>query len=108
MTRCSRDSRYTWVNASYAAWFHTPPDRLVGSSLSDVLGPEGFERIRPYIETVLSGERVEYEMPVEFLGADKRWIHSVYVPTRDRTKPLTDGSPWSQTLRSGRGRRAAA
>jgi PAS domain-containing protein len=41
-----------------------------------------FETLRPYIEKVLHGERVEYEDELPVAG-ERRWIHGVYVPDRD-------------------------
>src|SRR5262249_10106741 len=51
----------------------------------DVIGAEGFSAIRPHVERVLRGERVEYEERVSFRGPGLRWIHAVYTPTFDPT-----------------------
>src|SRR5262249_38073826 len=83
VSRCSRDLRYLWVSRSYAAWLERPgPAAIAGRYMPDVLGREGFETIRPHIEKVLSGEREEFETQVTYLGAGRRWIHAVNVPTR--------------------------
>jgi PAS domain S-box-containing protein len=88
VTWCGLDHRYIWVSGSYAAWFHQPPELLIGRSLSDVLGHEGYESIRPYIDRVLRGETVEYERQVDFLGPERRWIHAVYVPTKGHNQEI--------------------
>src|SRR6185436_19515436 len=51
--------------------------------IADVLGPEGLATIRPYIERVLTGERVEYEAQLKYPSIGQRWIHAIYVPTLD-------------------------
>jgi PAS domain S-box-containing protein len=84
VTRCSRDLHYMWVSRSYAAWLgRTRPEEVAGRQILDVVGQQYYEAIRPHIEKVLSGERVEYETQVNFAGAGRRWIHAVYVPTKD-------------------------
>jgi len=81
VSRCSSDLRYVWVNRGYAAWLGRPPEEIAGHLIRDVIGDEGYENIRPYMERVLTGERVEYNTQVNFSGLGKRWIHAVYVPT---------------------------
>jgi PAS domain S-box-containing protein len=81
VTRCSRDLRYEWVSRGYAAWLGRPPEEIAGRSIVDVIGMEGFETIRPYMEEALAGRKVEYTSQVNFIGPGKRWIHVVYVPT---------------------------
>jgi PAS domain S-box-containing protein len=83
VVRCSRDLRYIWVSRGYAVWMGRDPGEIAGHPIFDVIGQEGFDAIRPHIEKVLSGERVEYEAKVTFLGTGTRWIHAVLVPTKD-------------------------
>jgi PAS domain S-box-containing protein len=84
VSRCSRDLRYLWVSPSYAAWLGKPgPEAIAGRYMLEVLGQEGFESIWPHILKVLSGGRVEFETQVAYPGPGRRWIHAVYVPTRD-------------------------
>jgi two-component system NtrC family sensor kinase len=80
--RCSRDLRYVWVSPSYAAWLGRASEEIAGRAILDVVGHEFYEAIRPYIERVLSGQRVEYEIQIKYPGAGRRWIHAVYVPTK--------------------------
>jgi PAS domain S-box-containing protein len=83
VTRCSRDRRFVWVNRSYAAWLgRAGPEEVSGRLMVDVAGQELFDTIAPYIERVLSGEKVEYEIQVNYLGIGRRWIHAVKVPTK--------------------------
>src|SRR5579872_730326 len=73
VTRCSRDLRYVWVSRRYAEWQHKRVEQIVGKPILEIVGQAGFEDIRPYIERVLSGEKVEYTAEVHFLGAGNRW-----------------------------------
>ncbi len=82
LTHCSRDLRYLSVNPAYGRLVGRPVEQIVGTPIIDVLGQAAFEIIRPHIERVLSGERVEYEAELPIAG-ERKWIHSVYMPDRD-------------------------
>ncbi len=83
VTRCSRDLRYMWVSRTYAAWLkRTGPEEFAGRPILDVIGQEAYETMQPFVERVLSGERVEYEAQANYYGAGPRYVHAVYVPTK--------------------------
>jgi PAS domain S-box-containing protein len=84
IARRSRDLRYLDANPAYAAIFEIPLDQIVGRSTVDVLGREAWEIMRPAVERVLNGERVEYEAEVVPSGATgARFLHFVYTPERN-------------------------
>ena len=70
-----------WVSPAYAAWLDLAAEEIIGRPIRDVLGPHGFEDIRPYVERVLSGEKVDYTTKVYFRTTGERWIHAIYIPT---------------------------
>ncbi len=90
VTRCSRDLRYVWVSRAYAGWLGRDPETIAGRPIIDVIGARAFETIRPFVEQVLGGKRVEYQAEIDFLGPGVRWINAVYTPTRD-TAGMVDG-----------------
>jgi PAS domain S-box-containing protein len=81
VTRCSRDLRYLWVSKPYAQWIGRPANEITDQPIEAVIGPEAFERLRPYFQKVLSGQVVRYEEKVCFQGIGSRWISAVYTPT---------------------------
>jgi PAS domain S-box-containing protein len=83
LTRCSRDLRYLSANSAYAEIAGLPLDQIIGRRIVDVMGPDGWETIRPYVERALRGERVEYETLLPFATAGSRQLHVVYTPERD-------------------------
>jgi len=83
LTRCSRDLRYISANSAYAEIAGMPVDKIVGRPIIDVMGVDGWEMIRPYVERVLRGERVEYETLLPFAAAGPRQLHVVYTPEWD-------------------------
>jgi PAS domain S-box-containing protein len=84
VTRCTSDLRYLWVSRAFAHWLGQMPEDIAGRPILDVIGQEAYESKRPYIEKVLSGQRVEFEAQITFLGTGRRWIHAVYVPTKGK------------------------
>jgi PAS domain S-box-containing protein len=85
VTRCSRDLRYLWVSARCAAWIGVPAAEIIGKPIVDVLGEEAMASIRPYIDAVLAGTRVEYEETVCYKTIGPRRVHVEYSPTCDAT-----------------------
>jgi PAS domain S-box-containing protein len=90
VTRCSRDFRYLWANEVYANWICRPLSDIVDRPISEVLGKQAFEALRPLFNRVLSGEKVHYEQEAEFRGIGPRWISADYTPTFD-AKGNVDG-----------------
>jgi len=83
LTRCSRDLRYVFVSRAYADMVDREPAEIEGRPVAEIMGDEGFATIRPFIEAVLAGNRVEYESDVTFAGVGQRSLQVVYVPDRD-------------------------
>ncbi len=106
LVRCSRDMRYLFVSEAYARMLGRRPDEFVGKPIVEILGPDGFDAMEPYIRQVLRGERVEYENEVEFPNVGKRELHRVYLPEHDERGNVTG---WVASIRDiTREKRAAA
>jgi PAS domain S-box-containing protein len=83
LIRNSLDSRYRFVSDAYAQMIGRRPEEIVGKTIREVVGEEGFKTVEPYIRRVLAGERVEYEREVHYRGIGPRFLHGVYMPERD-------------------------
>lgn len=84
VTRCSRDLRYIWASPQYARWVQSTPEQLAGRPIEEVLGTAGLSTIRPYIDRVLAGERVNFETRFTYPHQFPKYIRASYVPTYDR------------------------
>jgi PAS domain S-box-containing protein len=80
LTRCSSDLRYLFVNRAYAQMLGRSPDEISGKPIVQIMGAQGYETIRPYVEAVLRGRKVEYEDDVHFEGVGDRTLHVTYAP----------------------------
>jgi PAS domain S-box-containing protein len=79
----SRDLRYLFVSRAYAAMLGRAPAEIEGKPIAEIMGAEGLAAIRPYVDRVLSGERVQYESDVNFVGIGTRVLRVVYTADRD-------------------------
>ncbi|EHR72057.1 PAS domain S-box [Burkholderiales bacterium JOSHI_001] len=59
-----RDLRCLFANRAYETWFGADPDRLVGTALQDLLGPDLFALNEPFILAALRGEEQTFERVV--------------------------------------------
>jgi PAS domain S-box-containing protein len=83
LTRCSRDLHYVSANPAYAEIVGMPVDQILGCSIVDVLGADTWQKLRPCVERVLRGERVEFEILLPFAAARPRQLHVVYTPEKE-------------------------
>ncbi|HEX7816649.1 PAS domain S-box protein [Dyella sp.] len=86
---------YRFANKAYATWFGRQANEIVGQHMSEVLTPEHFQTLQPYLVRVLSGEAVDFEL--EAIGPDGRLhiMRASYVPDVSSSDPLDRHSPLS-------------
>ncbi|MBV8336131.1 MAG: response regulator, partial [Alphaproteobacteria bacterium] len=94
LTHCSRDMRYVSANPAYAQLAGVRLEEIIGRPISEVMGEEAFELIRPYAERVLRGERVEYELELPWAGRGRTWIHVVYAPCQESDGTISGWVAW--------------
>jgi two-component system, cell cycle sensor histidine kinase and response regulator CckA len=73
--RCVR-----FVNKAYAARFGLTPREVVGKYLWEVLGDQAYESIRPYVDQVLAGTPVEFEIEIPYEEIGRHYMHCAYAP----------------------------
>ena len=74
------DLRYQVNNKAYENWFGHRREEIRGRTMREVLGDASFERLQPYIEAALSGQRVAYEGVAPYRYGGTRHIRAEYVP----------------------------
>jgi PAS domain S-box-containing protein len=78
------DLRYQFNNRAYEEWFGCSRAEIHGKHLREVLGEAALARLTPYIQRVLAGERVRFELEVPYRSGEPKYIHAEYVPDFDR------------------------
>jgi diguanylate cyclase (GGDEF)-like protein/PAS domain S-box-containing protein len=74
-----RAQRYRFSNRTYDDWFGIAHEQMLGRSLAEVFGEEGYGRMRKDIERCLSGEGVEFEFTTAE-GGRRRTLQVSCVP----------------------------
>jgi two-component system, chemotaxis family, CheB/CheR fusion protein len=74
------DLCYQFNNASYERWFGVKTEAVRGRSVSEIVGAEAFEEIRPRMNKALLGESVAYEGWVPYGEGGRRFISAQYIP----------------------------
>lgn len=75
--------RYRFNNKRYEELYHMNSWQMDGKHIRDVVGESVYESLRPYIEKVLSGQKVSYETQIPE-GHDKlNTFNCTYVPQFD-------------------------
>ncbi len=77
------DARYVWASESYRRWFDYPPEAIRGRHVSEVLGAQAWETIRPYVEQALAGEQALFDHRLVYKNGPARDVRAAYVPRLD-------------------------
>jgi len=72
--------RYRFTNKPYEEWFGRPRSEINGRHMRKVLGEELYEARRPYVEEVLSGRLVTFEITYSHPVAGIEYAMATYVP----------------------------
>ncbi|MFM0133772.1 PAS domain-containing protein [Paraburkholderia sediminicola] len=65
------ERRYRFANSTYREWLGLDPGEIVGRLTHEVLDADYFAAIEPYVQRVLNGERVEYEVGATLNGSQR-------------------------------------
>jgi PAS domain S-box-containing protein len=83
IAQCDAQARFKFVNKAYAERFGLTPEDCVGKRVSEIVGEEAYRSIRQYIEVVLRGEPVEFEVEVPYAAIGEHFMHCSYAPEFD-------------------------
>lgn len=89
LIRLDRDLRYRFISQAYLEMTGRRPEQVMGKRLSDILDDKDFQAIRPYVEKVLQGDRVEFEREVHYQGVGTRFLQVIYTPEKDDSGTVT-------------------
>ena len=79
------DEIYEFVNLKYVNWYSKPAEEIIGRSVKELHGEEEYKNLKPLIDAVLSGERLEFETELDDLESNSRYIHGYLIPDIDKT-----------------------
>jgi PAS domain S-box-containing protein len=79
------EQRYCFNNRAHEDWFGKSSSQINGCSLQEVMGETTYQQVRPYVEIVLSGQPVTFELELCCSDGKSRWISANYIPDRNST-----------------------
>jgi PAS domain S-box-containing protein len=71
--------RYIYNNLTYETWFSKPRPSLLGMHIQELFGTDNYQKMLPYIETVLSGQNVSFEMQLSNSQGNFYWMNATYI-----------------------------
>ena len=83
MSYIGQDCRYRHVNRNYERWFGHSAEWVRGRHMRDILVETAWQSIEGYVQQVLSGAQVEFELEITYIGVGPRWVHATYSPDFD-------------------------
>ena len=80
IVQCDAGTRFLFVNEPYARRYGLRPEQVVGKRIAEVVGAAAYRSFGRYVDSVLRGERVEFEEKIPYEQLGPLWMHCIYVP----------------------------
>jgi PAS domain S-box-containing protein len=77
------DYRYKFANQNYAERYGLELHQIIGKHAAQVVGIALFEKALPYIEQVLAGQQVQFELESLDRNSQPRWSRAEYTPEKN-------------------------
>lgn len=82
---CDREWNYLYVNQNYENWFNVKCTDLIGKNARIILGEEGANTVKPYVDKCLNGERVSFQKEVHYKHVGLKYVKTSYIPEKDQS-----------------------
>ncbi|MBS1795400.1 MAG: PAS domain S-box protein [Acidobacteria bacterium] len=83
IAQCDSERRFKFVNKAYAERFGLRPEDCVGRPIAEIIGERTTGLIDRYVETVLTGQPVEFELEIPYPKIGNHYMHCSYAPEFD-------------------------
>ena len=74
------DRRFPFNNEAFTSWFNLDPAALNGRHLSDILGHEKSEELKPYVDAELAGRQVTFQTILTRSDGKSIYAQIIHVP----------------------------
>jgi PAS domain S-box-containing protein len=75
--------RYRFANQAYETWFGVKPERILGMTAEEFVGPAAYAAVKDRLHQALAGETVQYEYALHTKAGRTIYTQSSYIPDRD-------------------------
>lgn len=72
--------RYRFNNYAYESWYGIPHQQITGRQVNEIVDPQVYQQMLPYLEQALLGEKVSYETELILHDGQRRWVSIQYIP----------------------------
>jgi PAS domain S-box-containing protein len=86
LSRVDRNLRYLFVNDMYQRIFGKQRSEIIGKTMKEVLPPELYKYVLPYISKALNGEKVTFETNSLIWTDEEQFTLMYYIPEFDEEK----------------------
>ena len=83
MAYVDAQQRLRFINKRYEEWYI--PEIILGKHVQELMGASNYQKVQGYIDAVLSGEKVTYEINGTFNDGKERYLVVDYVPHISKT-----------------------
>jgi len=83
MAYVSTDYRYLMVNDGYCKAFLKNKEAIIGKHVSELMGEEIFNNIKPELDQCLAGDNICYDITMDFPLMGERHLHVNYYPVKN-------------------------
>ena len=80
ITTIDNEYHYLFVNKNYSEYFQTEKERIIGKTISEIIGKNDFQKVKFRIDQCLSGKKISFNMIRNFPKLNKRSIEVNYFP----------------------------
>jgi PAS domain S-box-containing protein len=77
---CDDQKRYRFVNKKYVERFEMSREEVIGKTIPEVVGEEAYAVFSSYVDAVLNGQPVEFELEIPYQGIGMHYMHCTYIP----------------------------
>lgn len=75
-----KDYRYRFCNKTYEEWFGKPVDKIIGTTISEIIGHNAFNQIKGKFLSALEGNIENYEGYIIYSDGTERYLNATFLP----------------------------
>ena len=75
-----RQQCYRYINRTYETWYGKSRSHIIGKPMTELWGEINYQKLAPYIKTVLAGKAVTFESHPTTEQGNAYWIDATYIP----------------------------
>lgn len=89
IVQVDKELRFKFVNQPFAELFELQPADLIGKYIPDLVGAEAFNKSKPYIDIVFSGQFTGFDIEMNFIKGESWTASVIYVPEKNQAGTVT-------------------